>query len=191
MCRFVSGGLAAATLGTVLMVAGALPVSAQVARPQSALAIGDNSDLLTLVQQRGDRGGRGGGDRVGRSGGDGGGAVRMERRGGRGDNVGIRARADRGQVMRGSRDSNVRIARHRGNWNNHNRHRWSNNWRWRRNHWGSGVAVGLAFGAPYYAYDRGYYGGGDAVAYCMERFQSYNPASGTYLGYDGFRHPCP
>lgn len=33
--------------------------------------------------------------------------------------------------------------------------------------------------------------GGDAVAYCMQRFRSYDPASGTYLGYDGIRHSCP
>ncbi len=31
----------------------------------------------------------------------------------------------------------------------------------------------------------------DAVEYCMERFKSYDPGSGTYLGYDGRRHPCP
>ena len=31
----------------------------------------------------------------------------------------------------------------------------------------------------------------DAVAYCSQRFRSYDPASGTYLGYDGNRHPCP
>jgi len=31
----------------------------------------------------------------------------------------------------------------------------------------------------------------DAVAYCMQRFRSYDPSSGTYLGYDGYRHPCP
>lgn len=28
-------------------------------------------------------------------------------------------------------------------------------------------------------------------AYCSRRFRSYDPASGTYLGYDGNRHPCP
>jgi hypothetical protein len=28
-------------------------------------------------------------------------------------------------------------------------------------------------------------------AYCFQRYQSYDPASGTYLGYDGDRHPCP
>jgi hypothetical protein len=31
----------------------------------------------------------------------------------------------------------------------------------------------------------------DAVAYCMQRFRSYDTASGTYLGFDGYRHPCP
>ncbi|WP_035703844.1 BA14K family protein, partial [Bradyrhizobium genomosp. I (2014)] len=34
-------------------------------------------------------------------------------------------------------------------------------------------------------------GGGDSAAYCAQRFKSYDPASGTYLGYDGQRHPCP
>ena len=27
-------------------------------------------------------------------------------------------------------------------------------------------------------------------AYCAQRYKSYDPASGTYLGYDGLRHPC-
>lgn len=27
--------------------------------------------------------------------------------------------------------------------------------------------------------------------YCARRFRSYDPYSGTYLGYDGYRHPCP
>ena len=33
--------------------------------------------------------------------------------------------------------------------------------------------------------------GGDDVAYCRQRFRSYDVASGTYLGTDGLRHPCP
>jgi hypothetical protein len=33
--------------------------------------------------------------------------------------------------------------------------------------------------------------GGDDVAYCMQTYRSYDPASGTYLGNDGYRHPCP
>jgi BA14K-like protein len=31
----------------------------------------------------------------------------------------------------------------------------------------------------------------NAVAYCAQRFRTYNPASGTYMGNDGMRHPCP
>jgi len=30
-----------------------------------------------------------------------------------------------------------------------------------------------------------------AVADCAARFRSYDPATGTFLGYDGQRHPCP
>jgi hypothetical protein len=84
---------------------------------------------------------------------------------------------------------------------------------WRGRGWGGGgwgLGAGLLGGAivggmlasPYYG--RPYYPGGyypapgyagappeDAVAYCMQRFKSYDPRSGTYLGYDGYRHPCP
>jgi len=31
----------------------------------------------------------------------------------------------------------------------------------------------------------------DAVAWCARRYRSYDPASGTFLGLDGYRHPCP
>jgi hypothetical protein len=47
---------------------------------------------------------------------------------------------------------------------------------------------------PYYADPGPYYAdpaGGDPVAYCLQRFKSYDPRSGTYLGFDGLRHPCP
>jgi hypothetical protein len=50
-------------------------------------------------------------------------------------------------------------------------------------------------GGPYYYPGPGYYAygsaPGSAVAYCMQRFRSYDPGSGTYLGNDGYRHPCP
>ena len=77
----------------------------------------------------------------------------------------------------------------------------------------TGAIVGSALAAPYYyggggygygpyAYDEGYdgayaaapaYSSGDDRddAYCAQRFKSYDPGSGTYLGYDGARHPCP
>ncbi|MFG1301206.1 BA14K family protein [Xanthobacter sp. V3C-3] len=79
---------------------------------------------------------------------------------------------------------------------------WRPGWGWYRPGWGwgyynntgawvalgvaSAVAVGAAAAAANAApvYD-------DAVAYCMQRFRSYNPATGTYTGYDGFQHPCP
>jgi len=56
------------------------------------------------------------------------------------------------------------------------------------------LAAPYYYGGPYYYSDPGYYYGPppeDAVGYCMQRFQSYDPRSGTYLGYDGYRHPCP
>jgi hypothetical protein len=80
---------------------------------------------------------------------------------------------------------------------------------WHGGGWGAGAA-GFAAGAliggalasrPYYG--PGYYNepsyayvpapgyGPGAVAYCVRRFKSYDPASGTYLGNDGYRHPCP
>jgi hypothetical protein len=30
-----------------------------------------------------------------------------------------------------------------------------------------------------------------AASECAARFRSYDPASGTFLGFDGRRHPCP
>ena len=86
-----------------------------------------------------------------------------------------------------------------------------------RRGWGPGIGIGAglaagaiiggALAAPYYygpryvepgyGYSPGYVEAepavpaGDATGYCMQRFRSYDPASGTYLGYDGLRHPCP
>lgn len=89
--------------------------------------------------------------------------------------------------------------------------------RWGGRGWGfgAGVAAGAIVGGallapryygpgPYYYGPGPYYAPGpvyvapgpypaegDDVAYCMQRFKSYDPRSGTYLGYDGLRHPCP
>lgn len=94
---------------------------------------------------------------------------------------------------------------------------WNGHRHWRGRHWrgyGYGFGAGLALGAlgssyyysdPYYydtyAYSPDTYVYGDDyaatpasdsdVAYCSQRYKSYDPASGTYLGYDGQRHPCP
>lgn len=32
---------------------------------------------------------------------------------------------------------------------------------------------------------------GSAIAMCETRFRSFDPATGTYMGFDGIRHPCP
>jgi hypothetical protein len=98
---------------------------------------------------------------------------------------------------------------------------WNGGYRHRRSGFFPGAVAGAVIGGalassyPYYGYgsdyyDTGYYddpgfygdaavvaavpapvGGDDAVAYCMQTYQSYDPASGTYLGYDGLQHPCP
>jgi hypothetical protein len=53
-----------------------------------------------------------------------------------------------------------------------------------------------AYGAYEPGYDQGYvaaspYADGREVTYCVQRFRSYDVASGTYLGFDGLRHSCP
>jgi len=40
-------------------------------------------------------------------------------------------------------------------------------------------------------YARGYGGGGGGVDYCMQRYRTYDANSGTFMGSDGRRHPCP
>ena len=49
-----------------------------------------------------------------------------------------------------------------------------------------GAGVGGAVGGV-----NGVLGGRDEVAYCQQRFRSYDVGSGTYLGHDGRRHRCP
>ncbi len=54
--------------------------------------------------------------------------------------------------------------------------------------YGPGYVYGTT---PRYTYAPGYAYGGRDDAYCAHRYRSYDPASGTYLGYDGIRHSCP
>ena len=91
----------------------------------------------------------------------------------------------------GSKLTNVEPVRYRG-WHHHGwRHGWHRGWR--HGHYRPGPALGaLAAGAiigSAVANSQARMAG--AVAYCEQRFKSYDPASGTYLGYDGERHPCP
>ena len=73
---------------------------------------------------------------------------------------------------------------------------------------GAGVAAGLITGlmiggliaAPHYYEEPypypGYYAAPGPIgapgweAYCFSRYRSFDPISGTYLGYDGLRHYC-
>jgi BA14K-like protein len=72
-------------------------------------------------------------------------------------------------------------------------------WGGRGGGWGRGNGVGAAVGIGVGA---AIIGGAiaasaaeqqrrDAIGYCMQRYRSFDPNSMTYLGHDGFRHPCP
>jgi hypothetical protein len=51
---------------------------------------------------------------------------------------------------------------------------------------------GYSYGySPGYSDSYGYADQGGDVGYCMRRFRSYDRRSGSYLGFDGLRHPCP
>ena len=69
---------------------------------------------------------------------------------------------------------------------------------------GGALAAPYYYGTPYYYppayYAPGYYApgyyqapayGGGGVGYCARRYRSYDPGTGTFLGNDGLRHPCP
>lgn len=64
----------------------------------------------------------------------------------------------------------------------------------------AGALIGQALVPPYEVPAPPYYGGpvyglryaaNDDVGYCESRYRSYDTASGTFLEYDGLRHPCP
>jgi BA14K-like protein len=99
-----------------------------------------------------------------------------------------------------------------GGWDGNN---WGSGWGWGAAAVGAGLAYGAAsnyycdpnydascnagygsYGsyAPAYGTSYGYesaYGSSDAIAECARRFRSYDPASQTYLSYNGQRIQCP
>jgi hypothetical protein len=94
-----------------------------------------------------------------------------------------------------------------GDWNNNN-----HNWKYRKHRRGydNGLYLSLplilggAYAANryygddyyddgYYGYDDGDYGGGLSsrhVRYCLNKYQSYNPRSNTWVAYSGRVHQC-
>jgi BA14K-like protein len=96
---------------------------------------------------------------------------------------------------------------------------WHGGNRWHDRRWvgpGIGFGTGLLLGGVYaaspyyygpstyyydepyetYPYDDGYVLGGTAaspaeIAYCRQRYRSYDVRTGTFLGNDGRRRPCP
>jgi hypothetical protein len=90
-----------------------------------------------------------------------------------------------------------------GGWDNGWNNTWNNGWNDNRGFWPGDVAAGVVGGAvgtagaiasvPFGGYrnDNSYaYMESSDSSYCAQRYRSYDPASGTYLGYDGQRHPC-
>lgn len=95
--------------------------------------------------------------------------------------------------MTGPGTTNIEAVRyggwHHGGW----RRGWHRGYGWRHGYYRRGpglgaLAAGVIIGS---AIANSQARAPNAEAYCEQRFKSYDPASGTYLGYDGERHPCP
>jgi hypothetical protein len=207
-------------LASALIAAGGVWAGSASAAPIHADMALQGSGLVEQVQHRGGGGGgggHGGGMGFGRGGGGGGmsfgrggggGAMSFGRSAGPGMSGGnFSGNRTIGGGNLAGRQSFAATNRP-GNWSG------GNNWTGRRNFadWRHhrrgfrGPAFAFGFGPGYYDYGYDYYDygypydddayayvapGGDSAAYCAQRFQSYDPSTGTYLGYDGLRHPCP
>jgi hypothetical protein len=200
----------------VIAVSGFSIGSAGAAPIRADLSLDHGDALLQQVQMRGHGGGGGGGGGAMRSGGGpGGGGFSMSRGGGApgGAPMAGGAAINRGgggnftgnRVVQGGNFTGNRVIQG-GNWDGRRdgRRDFSDR-RFRRGFRGPGFAFG--FGPSYYDYgyypydDYGYYDDysygdyyaapGNSVTYCEQRYRSYDPSTGTYLGYDGLRHPCP
>ena len=109
------------------------------------------------------------------------------------------------QALAGNGQDLVTTVQYRRGWNGNRGYRGGGR-HYHHGHGGGGAGIGLGIGlaagailggaiAAQSAPGPGYYAepvpSGDPVSYCMSRFRSYDPGSGTYLGFDGLRHPCP
>jgi hypothetical protein len=100
-------------------------------------------------------------------------------------------------------EANIETVSHRRYWRGHRHGRWhrhhhDDGWRYGGAFLG-GVLIGSALND---AYDDGYYYddppprryryrvADDHVAYCLDRYRSYDVRTDTFRGYDGYRHRC-
>lgn len=87
--------------------------------------------------------------------------------------------------------------RHRGGWE----HGQGGNWGGHSQHWhGPGyghdnpfgnVLGGIIGGYLWRQFNQPEVQAGPSVDWCIQRYHSYDPATHTYLGFDGLRHGCP
>jgi hypothetical protein len=86
-------------------------------------------------------------------------------------------------------DSHVQNVRHR-RWHRRHHGYYRHGYYYRRG-WGpalGGFAAGAIIGGALAAQQA--QGQQDWIEYCSAKYRSFDPASGTYLGYDGERHAC-
>ncbi|WP_332122672.1 BA14K family protein, partial [Azorhizobium caulinodans] len=53
-----------------------------------------------------------------------------------------------------------------------------------------GLALGAAAASAANANQANQANAANWQAYCASKYRSFDPRTGTYLGYDGLRHPC-
>jgi len=196
-------GRAVLLASAVMAVSGLWTGSAGAAPIRADMSLNSGA-LVEQVQMHGNRGGGGGGGAIGRGGGSFGSAAMS-----RGPSFSGGAAMNRGPAISGGGNFTGNRVVRGGNWADGGRF---SNWRDGRFHRGfRGPRFAFGFAPGYYDdgyYDYGYYpyddyaygddyvavspgvAGGDAAS-CAQRFRSYDPSTGTYLGYDGLRHPCP
>ncbi|MBM7486009.1 hypothetical protein JOE52_004991 [Bradyrhizobium canariense] len=74
----------------------------------------------------------------------------------------------------------------------HGLHHWRDGYRHRYGRgWGPAVGGFVAGAAIGSALANSRAQAAENNTYCSQRYKSYDPSSGTYMGYDGIRHPCP
>ena len=95
----------------------------------------------------------------------------------------VQRRGDR-RVRRGDR---VRRYSQRGHRAHRSRRHTSRSFRRHHRH-RHGPSIGFSFIVPGVTLGLG--GGSSHVQWCLNRYRSYDPASDTFLGYDGYRHRC-